>query len=923
MSTIEEELGVLQSIYLDDLLVSQLPIKNRQPKTKTTKTKTKPKQKIETKTKTFPIEKKQTNPQKKERTNNKKHNTLISVRLITRIVSGLSFKVHVSLILLPNYPKSLPNSIKLRTNKASILVLRKDEEFELLKLLQEECKRLKGTNMLFSLIVLAQDYLNDLVEQISTSSALSRLPNELLYQIFNKVPHSHFPILARVCQKWREMVVYEKALWKTLSVENNKSALNFFPKSLEQFSTLIFGITIGNLSLLNGGKALHTPFPYPSYFFESLFKKQKILIKQVQRISYYQDSKMTSSINVRSVKASISYLTWVLKHFQNLKRFSWCGFNKVAYSDYQKFLISSDFSKLQTLELSHNHFGRIPETFLKKKSLIKTLNLSGNNISNLSVDFQFLPLLENLILDDNLLKEIPNQIFDLPLLKNLSIVRNQISELILQSNLDILKLEKINLEGNKIMDFKIINNQFALCPDLYYLELKYNLLTKIPKNLVSFKNLIYLGLANNQLISFPIQKFAKKCKKLRSIKLEDNQITGFQIKDPNLYSNIIDLNISNNKINQIPNWIFTKTKIKKLLVLNFSGNYLKKISHKYDENQKKSLGNNIQFKCTNLNLSQNQFSKIPKFIQFLPKINTLDLSFNSIIIYCKNNNQIENAIINTKDSEIAFNRKEIKLKELTIKKSEKKNLKNQKKNNKLNENLFFNYLKLNSYDEDDDDDDDEDDDEDDENDEDNNMENILKKKLIQNLYLNNYENDENVENVENADNENGNEREKRKRNEKITVNKMDFENINKKIEKIKTENYNALQNSSYLLKYLSTNLIDLNLSNNMIFTFPVELLELRNLKKLNLSGNYLTEIPFIFFQKFQNQLEWLDLSKNKFQIVPFSNGELVETKKNLVGIVPNAFFLLTKLKYLKLKGNPIQKNEYRILKSLFQKIKFK
>ncbi|KAJ3451281.1 f-box only protein [Anaeramoeba flamelloides] len=220
MSTIEEELEVLQSIYLDDLLVSQLPIKKQIPKTKP---------KTKTKTKTFLKENKQTCPQKKERTNNKKHNTLINVRLITRIVSGLSFKVHVSLILLPNYPKSLHNSIQLLTNKTSILVLRKDEELELLKLLQEECKRLKGTNMLFSLIVLAQDYLNDLVEQISTSSALSRLPNELLYQIFNKVPHSHFPILARVCQKWREMVVYEKALWKTLSVENDKSALNFFP----------------------------------------------------------------------------------------------------------------------------------------------------------------------------------------------------------------------------------------------------------------------------------------------------------------------------------------------------------------------------------------------------------------------------------------------------------------------------------------------------------------------------------------------------------------------------------------------------------------------------------------------------------------------------------------------------------------------
>ncbi|KAJ6252665.1 leucine-rich repeat (lrr) family protein [Anaeramoeba flamelloides] len=921
MSTIEEELEVLQSIYLDDLLVSQLPIKKQIPKTKT-----KPKTKI--KTKTFLKDNKQTYPQKKERTNNKKHNTLINVRLITRIVSGLSFKVHVSLILLPNYPKSLPNSIQLLTNKTSILVLRKDEELELLKLLQEECKRLKGTNMLFSLIVLAQDYLNDLVEQISTSSALSRLPNELLYQIFNKVPHSHFPILARVCQKWREMVVYEKALWKTLSVENDKSALNFFPKSLNQFSASIFGITIGNLSLLNGGKALHTPFPYPSYFFESLFKKQKIMIKQVQRISYYQDSKMTSSINVRSVKASISYLTWVLKHFQNLKRFSWCGFNKVAYSDYQKFLISSDFSKLQTLELSNNHFGRIPETFLKKKSLIKTLNLSGNNISNLSVDFQFLPLLENLILDDNLLKEVPHQIFDLPFLKNLSIVRNQISELILQSNLDILKLEKINLEGNKIMNFKIINNQFALCPDLYYLELKYNLLKKLPKNLVSFTNLIYLGLANNQLVSFPLQAFTKKCKKLRSIKLEDNQITGFQIKDPNLYSNIIDLNISNNKINQIPNWILLNTKIKKLLVLNFSGNYLKKIAHSYNKNQKNSLGNNIQFKCTNLNLSQNQFSKIPKFIHFLPKINTLDLSFNNIIIYCKSNNHIENALINTKYSEIAFHRKEIKLKELAIKKSEKKNLKNQKKNNKLNENLFFNYMNLNSYDEDDEEEDFDEDDDDYEFDQDNNLENILKKKLIQNLYLNNYENnenDENAENVENTEkgngNENGNGRGGGK--DQLIAHKMNFEKINKKIEKIIKGNYNALKKSSNLLKYLSANLIDLNLSNNMIFTFPVELLELRNLKKLNLGGNYLTEIPFIFFQRFQNQLEWLDLSKNKFQIVPFSNGELVETKKNLVGIVPNAFFLLTKLKFLKFKGNPIQKNEYRILKSLFQKIKFK
>ncbi|KAL9655066.1 hypothetical protein ABK040_008848 [Willaertia magna] len=123
-----------------------------------------------------------------------------------------------------------------------------------------------------------------------------------------------------------------------------------------------------------------------------------------------------------------------------------------------------------------------------------------------------------------------------------------------------------------------------------------------------------------------------------------------------------------------------------------------------------------------------------------------------------------------------------------------------------------------------------------------------------------------------------------------------YESELKKIVKINL-NGNALQefmdknNQKYLLKEFINNLTEIDLSNNCIVNFPIECLQLKNLKTLNLENNYISNFKNIETVKHIsccNTLTYLNLSKNLFENFPL-----------------DFIFNCNELQYLLLEENPI------------------
>lgn len=106
------------------------------------------------------------------------------------------------------------------------------------------------------------------------------------------------------------------------------------------------------------------------------------------------------------------------------------------------------------------------------------------------------------------------------------------------------------------------------------------------------------------------------------------------------------------------------------------------------------------------------------------------------------------------------------------------------------------------------------------------------------------------------------------------------------------------------------NLETLNLNNNHLMKIPVEIAKLNNLKELNLSSNLLENLPTEISKLIR--LEVLQLNDNRLENLPFEIARLNRLKifdlsHNNFLIIPAAIKKLLKLKRLKLQGNKIKR----------------
>lgn len=117
------------------------------------------------------------------------------------------------------------------------------------------------------------------------------------------------------------------------------------------------------------------------------------------------------------------------------------------------------------------------------------------------------------------------------------------------------------------------------------------------------------------------------------------------------------------------------------------------------------------------------------------------------------------------------------------------------------------------------------------------------------------------------------------------------------------------------------NLTKLNMRNNCITEIPPMIKNLENLKELNISRNEIEKIPDELF--LMKSLQKLDMSLNVINRIPESiknanNLEIIDLGYNTISVIPDEVFMLENLREIKLNDNQIENfpNKIRQLKNI-------
>jgi Leucine-rich repeat (LRR) protein/GTPase SAR1 family protein len=205
--------------------------------------------------------------------------------------------------------------------------------------------------------------------------------------------------------------------------------------------------------------------------------------------------------------------------------------------------ITNSISRLQNLSelgLNDNQLSEIPDSISLLQNLSE-LGLNDNQLRELPDSISLLQNLSELGLNDNQLSELPDSIYRLQNLSYLDLSSNQLSEL--PDSISLLQnLSQLNLSSNQLSE---LPDSISLLHNLSILYLSYNQLSELPDSISLLQNLSQLDLSNNQLSELP------------------DSITRLQ--------NLSYLDLSNNQLSELPDSI---TRLQNLSELDLSDNPL-------------------------------------------------------------------------------------------------------------------------------------------------------------------------------------------------------------------------------------------------------------------------------------------------------------------------------------------------------------
>ncbi|XP_030045599.1 leucine-rich repeat-containing protein 69 [Microcaecilia unicolor] len=205
----------------------------------------------------------------------------------------------------------------------------------------------------------------------------------------------------------------------------------------------------------------------------------------------------------------------------------------------------------RVLNLNGKKLWRVPRA-VTKLTLLTSLRLQNNRITELSPELAVLSHLTVLYLGNNVFEEVPEVLKYLDSLQKLYMFGNRITKI--SSNIfdGLQNLKILNLNNNKITyipsqiyrlrslrhlslngnQLKYIPKEFGLMEDLFELQLAKNQLVDLPEDIGCMTNLCILCLSRNQLSELP-----EKLCELKNLKILDvagNQIQSFPTAIENL-----------------------------------------------------------------------------------------------------------------------------------------------------------------------------------------------------------------------------------------------------------------------------------------------------------------------------------------------------------------------------------------------------
>lgn len=290
--------------------------------------------------------------------------------------------------------------------------------------------------------------------------------------------------------------------------ENKVQPLLTYPKTLSEFASLK-GLEISNFRF-NGAdfKGLSDSLQHLSVNSCTLSEPDELInaLNRCQRLESFYLRMST----LPSFSAAIKIA------FPNLKELI---FWNLSEDSLRKNPLSSmpDFSKsigLKVLQLERVLGEDLPKG-IERMTELETLNLAENRLTQLP-DLGKLTKLRNLIVNNNQLKELPNDIGKALKLRILNVENNQLAEL--PSGLvNAVELEMAFLADNNLIRLPA---EFSKCKKLKELNARGNKLTELPKNIGSWVSLQNLQLNNNELTELP--NSIGQLKRLRALDVSHN-----------------------------------------------------------------------------------------------------------------------------------------------------------------------------------------------------------------------------------------------------------------------------------------------------------------------------------------------------------------------------------------------------------------
>ncbi|CAL8265181.1 protein flightless-1 homolog [Gadus morhua] len=272
-------------------------------------------------------------------------------------------------------------------------------------------------------------------------------------------------------------------------------------------------------------------------------------------------------------------------------------------------------SSLRWLKLNRTGLCYLPEELASLQKL-EHLSVSHNSLTTLHGELSSLPNLRAVVARANNLKNsgVPDDIFQLDDLSVLDLSFNQLTEVPrdLENSRNMLVL---NLSHNAME--AIPNQLFINLTDLLYLDLGDNKLDSLPPQMRRLVHLQTLVLNNNPLMHAQLRQLPAMVA-LQTLHLRNTQRT--QSNMPTSLeglTHLSDVDLSCNDLSRVPECLYTLGSLKRL---NLSGNQITELSLCIDQ----------WTQLETLNLSRNQLTSLPSAICKLSKLKKLYVNSNKL-----------------------------------------------------------------------------------------------------------------------------------------------------------------------------------------------------------------------------------------------------------------------------------------------------